>query len=319
MNDPDPSSPLPGDKATPDAENLFAVALASKGGDESFPVLRAFQSFLDQERERARRRMTTLSICFITALVLLVVVFGVLFAVFFGHMLAKSESQQDRLLELASRGLLIPPAAAPAAPGAPAAPVVPAPAAPAPAPAAAPVPAPAPASAKKGDEPVTLTRDQLRALLKKALDDQRAAIEAGAEKTPAPPPKGSLEDARPPLAPKAKPAPRPASPKPAADRPKPKPAAKPVAAAPVAKPAPKPSPKEASAAPKEVPAVPAEPVAPKPAPAAEPVRTESIRVRNLATNAVPDGYSTDRFWVQTPNGVRFQFRSLVPVPDANVK
>ena len=41
--------------------------------------------------------------------------------------------------------------------------------------------------------------------------------------------------------------------------------------------------------------------------------------RNLATNAVPDGYSTDRFWVQTPNGVRFQFRSLVPVPDANVK
>ena len=110
-----------------------------------------------------------------------------------------------------------------------------------------------------------------------------------------------------------------ASPKPAADRPKPKPAAKPVAAAPVAKPAPKPSPKEAPAAPKEVPAVPAEPVAPKPAPAAEPVRTESIRVRNLATNAVPDGYSTDRFWVQTPNGVRFQFRSLVPVPDANVK
>ena len=65
--------------------------------------------------------------------------------------------------------------------------------------------------------------------------------------------------------------------------------------------------------------VPAEPVAPKPAPAAEPVRTESIRVRNLATNAVPDGYSTDRFWVQTPNGVRFQFRSLVPVPAANVK
>ena len=70
MNDTDSPSSLPGDKGTPDSENLFAVALASKGGDESFPVLRAFQSFLDQERERARRRMMTLSVCFITALVL---------------------------------------------------------------------------------------------------------------------------------------------------------------------------------------------------------------------------------------------------------
>ena len=80
------------------AENLFALSLPK--GEESFPVLKAFQEFLDAERERARRRQMTLAISFMSALVLLVVLFCVIGAVLFSGMIRRSDSQQDRLFDL---------------------------------------------------------------------------------------------------------------------------------------------------------------------------------------------------------------------------
>ena len=80
------------------AENLFALSLPK--GEESFPVLKAFQEFLDAERERARRRQMTLAISFMSALVLLVVLFCVIGAILFSGMIRRSDSQQDRLFDL---------------------------------------------------------------------------------------------------------------------------------------------------------------------------------------------------------------------------
>lgn len=102
-----------------DAENRFAVALAR--GEESFPVLQAFQSFLDQERERSRRRITTLSAIFIAALAVLTIVFATCTAIFFSHVMSRNEAQQDRMLDLIARGTQQPatppaPAVAPSAP-----------------------------------------------------------------------------------------------------------------------------------------------------------------------------------------------------------
>ena len=90
--------------APTDPENLFAVAL-SKSSNDSFPVLNAFQTFLDQERERARRRVVTMAVCFTGAMIVLLLVFGILFATFFSRMMVRNDRQQDRLLDLVARGL----------------------------------------------------------------------------------------------------------------------------------------------------------------------------------------------------------------------
>ena len=80
------------------AENAFALSFPK--GEESFPVLKAFQEFLDAERERARRRQTTLAICFMSALVVLVVMFCVVGAVIFSGMMRRNDAQQARMLDL---------------------------------------------------------------------------------------------------------------------------------------------------------------------------------------------------------------------------
>lgn len=80
------------------AENAFALSFPK--GEESFPVLKAFQEFLDAERERARRRQTTLAICFMSALVVLVVMFCVVGAIIFSGMMRRNDAQQERMLDL---------------------------------------------------------------------------------------------------------------------------------------------------------------------------------------------------------------------------
>ncbi len=102
-------TPPPADETAPgaapsDPENLFSVALA-KSSNDSFPVLNAFQTFLDQERERARRRVVTMAVCFTGAMIVLLLVFGILFATFFSRMMVRNEKQQDRLLDLVARGI----------------------------------------------------------------------------------------------------------------------------------------------------------------------------------------------------------------------
>ena len=110
------------DEAAPpsasDPDNLFAVALAKNGNNDSFPVLSAFQTFLDQERERARRRVVTMAVCFTGAMIVLLVVFGILFAMFFSRMMVRNEQQQDSLLDLVAGGLPASRQAAPAEPSA---------------------------------------------------------------------------------------------------------------------------------------------------------------------------------------------------------
>lgn len=84
--------------AQENAENIFALSVPK--GEESFPVLKAFQEFLDAERERARRRQMTLAISFMAALVVLVVLFCGVGAVLFSGMVKRSDSKQDKLLEM---------------------------------------------------------------------------------------------------------------------------------------------------------------------------------------------------------------------------
>ncbi len=80
------------------ADNFFALSVPKS--EESFPVLKAFQDFLDAERERARRRQMTLAISFMVALVVLVVLFCGIGAFIFSGMVKRSDTKQDKLLEM---------------------------------------------------------------------------------------------------------------------------------------------------------------------------------------------------------------------------
>ena len=71
-----------------DNKDLFELMLASNDSEEQFPVLKAFQSYLEAEREKSRRRQSQITICFLVSTIILVVCFCVLgFAFFskFGH------------------------------------------------------------------------------------------------------------------------------------------------------------------------------------------------------------------------------------------
>ena len=301
MNE-DPATPDPSSADAPaDEENLFAVALA-KNNNESFPVLNAFQRFLDQERERARRRVVTMAVCFTGAMVVMLLVFGILFATFFSRMMVRNERQQDRLLDLVVAGL----------PGA--ARTEPAPAAqPAPAVAAAPEPKEAPSA---------VTRDELLEILRQ-MNAAPAAAPAAAPTVveipvvPVPVPAETV----------AVPAPKPrktgviSSPlrqdqeaKEAAED-----AARRARAAAKAE-------AEAAAAAAEAAktaAAPAPEPAPEPAPAAVAKEEKpdagkrTIAVKPRSRMKVPEGFSTDRAELQTSTGATVPFRLLVPVPDAS--
>lgn len=86
----------PGTDESP--ENIFALSFSK--GEESFPVLKAFQEFLDAERERARRRQFVLTLSFMSAIVVLVVLFCVIGAILFSGMAQRNDTKQDKLLEM---------------------------------------------------------------------------------------------------------------------------------------------------------------------------------------------------------------------------
>lgn len=92
-------------------------AAALHAGSDSFPVLKAFQDYLEAERQRARRRLVMLSSFFVALMA--VVVAGLLLAGV--YLFRNMQRTQDVLLQAALKGQ---PAAAPvAAPPAVAAPV----------------------------------------------------------------------------------------------------------------------------------------------------------------------------------------------------
>jgi hypothetical protein len=74
-----------------------AVSVYQDGAMDDFPILKAFQQYIDAEQEKARKRMVTLCICF-------AVLTGIVITVFMALLYAMNERNQslnDRLVEYA--------------------------------------------------------------------------------------------------------------------------------------------------------------------------------------------------------------------------
>lgn len=82
-------------------KSVNAVSLFSQGGDamDEFPVLKAFQQYIDAEQSKARKRMLGLSIFFVSLLVVVVVAFAMVLI----PILNSKEQMSERFLEMALR------------------------------------------------------------------------------------------------------------------------------------------------------------------------------------------------------------------------
>ena len=87
-----------------DNKDLFELMLASNDSEEQFPVLKAFQSYLEAEREKSRRRQSQITICFLVSTIILVVCFCVLGFAFFSKFIEK-DNQITQLLLLERAGI----------------------------------------------------------------------------------------------------------------------------------------------------------------------------------------------------------------------
>ena len=77
-----------------------AVSIFGQGGSPSdFPVLKAFQEYIDAEQAKARKRMLGLSVFFILLLVVIIVTFTVVVM----SVINRNQSLSDRLLDIALR------------------------------------------------------------------------------------------------------------------------------------------------------------------------------------------------------------------------
>ena len=70
-------------------------------GINDFPVLKAFQEYIDAEQAKARKRMLGLSIFFLVLLAIVVVTFTLIVI----SVIDRNQSLSDRLLEFAMRKL----------------------------------------------------------------------------------------------------------------------------------------------------------------------------------------------------------------------
>lgn len=101
-------------KQAPDASsgNLVAMYQAAGSNSESFPVLKAFQDYIDAERAQARKRVMILSISFSAVLCAVVICFlgmGV-------YLLKDMSSVQNKLIDAALAQRIAPAPVAPVAP-----------------------------------------------------------------------------------------------------------------------------------------------------------------------------------------------------------
>ena len=179
-------------------EQLFALA---NGQEESFPVLKAFQDFLEQERARARKRVWAIVLSFVGVLVAVVILFAVLFVAVFGVMLRNNDRQQEMLLNLMRGRSEVSAQAVPVATPLPQAAAPVATAVPAP---AAPVVAPAPAPAPTDSADKLLSRNDLLEILRTIVTQPGSAAPAPVA------PVAPVAEPVAPVAPVAEPAPRPA-------------------------------------------------------------------------------------------------------------
>jgi chemotaxis protein histidine kinase CheA len=253
------------------AENAFALAFPK--GDESFPVLKAFQEFLDAERERARRRQMTLTICFMSAIVLLVVLFCVIGAVLFSGMMRRSDTQQAQMLDILMQRMPAPVAQAPAL-----------------------QPAPQPVVAAQPDPQVSELLEVIKSLQAQNVEMMSALQERIREPEPkvAPSAEAAAQARKTGIysSPRRKPEPAPEQPRPAAED-----VAEPDATA-------------AAAEAPEAPAVEDKPGAEEsPAAPAGPVKVKIVRTRDMHS---PAGYSPEQITIVSSGNVKFPWRVLMP-------
>ena len=91
---------------------------AAHGDANSFPVLKAFQDYLEMERQQARKRLVTLTVFFVSLMTLVVAGFIVAFVFLFNNMSKHEDRQQsrvDRLLDEVLQQRKAPEVVAPAA------------------------------------------------------------------------------------------------------------------------------------------------------------------------------------------------------------
>lgn len=290
-------------------ENAFALAFPK--GDESFPVLKAFQEFLDAERERARRRQMTLTICFMSAVVVLVVLFCVIGVVLFGGMMRRSDAQQAQMLDILLQRM-------PAS-------VAQVQQAPAPQPAAQPVAAPPAAVAPQPDSQVSELLEVIKSLQAQNAEMMSALQKRIREPEPqaAPPDEQPSDETvvheqRPgifyPPRPETKPAPAKREPAPASGK------AEPVAekmaettATPVTETATpqagKTAPASATGKPESI-AIERHRAPPEvPAPETKPGPVKIVRTRDMHA---PAGYAPEQISIVSAGNVRFPWRVLMP-------
>ena len=91
---------MQGNASTDDGENPNAISLFGQAANANdFPVLKAFQEYIDAEQAKARKRMLGLSIFFVVLLVAVVVTFTIVLISIFTH----NRELSDRLLDVAFR------------------------------------------------------------------------------------------------------------------------------------------------------------------------------------------------------------------------
>lgn len=95
-----------------DFNKQFGLALKSET-TEDFPVLKAFQSYIEAEREKARRKMLLLATAFGGVILLLVIVFGMILTVFVSKMFDQQNRSQDRMYSLMTQQQPVSPSARP--------------------------------------------------------------------------------------------------------------------------------------------------------------------------------------------------------------
>ena len=98
------------DSVKADAATNAVSIFGQAGTSDEFPVLKAFQQYIDAEQAKARKRMLGLSVFFIVLLVLVVGMFTIILTMMLqrnqeqaDRLMQRNQEQADRLLELALR------------------------------------------------------------------------------------------------------------------------------------------------------------------------------------------------------------------------
>lgn len=101
----------PNQKIPPRSEQTTALSLLDQAnGMNDFPVLKAFQEYIEAEQTRSRKRMLGLSVFFVVLLVVVVVTFSVIMAAVISRdqqnmtaITARNQELSDKLLDIALR------------------------------------------------------------------------------------------------------------------------------------------------------------------------------------------------------------------------